>query len=65
MGVSAKQVIELLDIFAKNDKCAYIDAETFDYLLKNNQKPTEKMCGQYYLDDCDAYWGFNPQKGKE
>lgn len=60
MEVSAKQVVELLDTFVKKDRCVYIDAETFDYLLQNNQKPTEKICGQYYLDDCEAYWGFNP-----
>lgn len=60
MEVSAKQVVELLDTFTKKDRCAYIDAETFDYLLQNNQKLTEKICGQYYLDDCEAYWGFNP-----
>lgn len=60
MEVSVEQVVELLDTFTKKDRCAYIDAETFDYLLQNNQKLTAKVCGQYYLDDCEAYWGFNP-----
>lgn len=60
MEVSVEQIVELLDTFVKKNNCIQIDAETCNYLLQNDQKPTEKICGQYYVDDCETYWGFNP-----
>lgn len=55
-----QNIVNLLDSFVKIDHCVSLSKEAIDYFIETNSTITKDMCGQYYLDDVETHWGFNP-----